>query len=166
MRDRRPDLQLILHRFQEGLTEVRNAKHVPGTTTEDHQTDQVASPKVNSPKGSDKATASDHFEIRASLEVLRVGRNLRKVVKGTGWRSRAVIEDVLAGNSVPPKADVRGKNYSFCVLGMSREIRKGISEFAKLGYGIGHLSTLTQNQCPVGEQWQSGPSVPIYQTAG
>ena len=35
MRDRRPHLQFILDRFQEGLTEVANTERVEGTTIED-----------------------------------------------------------------------------------------------------------------------------------
>jgi hypothetical protein len=43
-----PDLQLILNRFQEGLTEVGNGKHLPGTTIEeDQQRGQVTSSETN-----------------------------------------------------------------------------------------------------------------------
>ena len=42
-----PDLQFILHRFQEGLTEVGNGKHLEGTTIEDQQRDQAASSETN-----------------------------------------------------------------------------------------------------------------------
>ena len=42
-----PDLQFILHRFQEGFTEVGNGKHLEGTTIEDQQRDQAASFETN-----------------------------------------------------------------------------------------------------------------------
>ena len=46
--ERLPDLQLILNCFQEGLTEVGNWKHLPGTTIEeDQQRDRVTGSETN-----------------------------------------------------------------------------------------------------------------------
>jgi hypothetical protein len=43
-----PHLRLILNCFQEGLTEVGNWKHLPGTTIEeDQQRDRVTSSETN-----------------------------------------------------------------------------------------------------------------------
>ena len=37
--------------------------------------------------------SQDHVEVRTSLQIARNRRNIREVVKGTRWWSRAIVED-------------------------------------------------------------------------
>jgi len=128
MRERSPDRHLVLDCFQESLTEVVNAQHLVGTAVKEGQRrSQVTGPEMTSPKSGGRVGIStqDHVNVRASLQVARIGWNICEVVENARWWSRAVVEDQLGDNLTPCLAGERGNNHSLWILGIDREIRNG-----------------------------------------
>jgi hypothetical protein len=83
-----PDLQLILDCFQEGLTEVGNAKHLEGTAIEeDQQGDQATNSEMNHRKPAvplevELKIMSTYDRVFRSLEMDGIFMKLSKIPDG------------------------------------------------------------------------------------
>ena len=81
------DLQLIVNCFQEGFTEAGNAKHLPGSTMDVDQQDQVTSSETNHRKlavelTSKLKTMSRYERVFRSLETDGIFVKLSKIPGG------------------------------------------------------------------------------------
>ena len=149
--EERPDRHLILDCFQEGLTEVANAERVERAAIDKcQQRDQITNPEVTSPKVgvTSDAGARDHVEVGASLQVARNRWDCCEAVKGTGWWSRAIVENPMADAMVSSGANVPGKDCSLWVLGVDREICDGGADLIEIAWRVRDLPALERELTP------------------
>ena len=92
--------------------------------------------------GSIGPRAQNQVEIRACLQITRNARNLREVVKDTGWCSRGIIKESLRNKLGPSETNIRGKNHSLWVPGIDREIRNSGTELFEGGRKVSDLPSL------------------------